>query len=125
MRDDTLAIRDRLLAVLRATDEALTTSEVCDRAGPYLEWRYRCIEWQHGPGWNNPYVALVECTGTAHLLSMNLSCNQRGYRELRFLQTRGFVRRFQVDGERSVRWIATGAHIQQEISELERMWAAS
>lgn len=129
MKGDTLAIRDRLLAVLRAADRPLTTQEVCDLAGPFYETREGCHPWQHRDvapgGYVNPWVRLVSCDGERHVLALNLVCGQRGYLQLRALEKQGIVGSLRTPGHRVVSWVYAGGRVDAEVDELERMWSAS
>lgn len=128
MRTDTLAIRDRLLAVLRAADSALTTHQACDLAGPYLETRSH-RDWMHQPAkawtaeWTPPMVSLVSCDGLVEVLAIHLACTNRGYQQLRALEQQGLARRIRVDGQRAVYWTAVGGQVADELGELEQMWS--
>lgn len=83
MRSDTLAVRDRILAVLREADHPLTTAEVCEAAGPYLEVRPH-QDWMHRDRdeYATFYCTLVSCDGDTEVLSCDLRSGQRGSREL-------------------------------------------
>lgn len=124
MRGDTLAIRDRLLAVLKDADRPLITSEVCDRAGPYFEVMAHA-EWRHDPRWHNQYVSLISCDGDLETVARHLTCAQMGYRQLRALEGQGLVARCRVPESRSVLWTAVASTTADELLLLEQMWEAT
>lgn len=122
MRSDTLAIRDRLLAVLREASQPLTTSDVCDQAGPYVEV-HEC-QGRH-PSLDNPWYRLMSCDGGVDTIAVHLSAFNRGYIQLRALEGKGQVRRIRVREQRSVYWAAVESVVDEELAELEAIWEAS
>jgi len=119
MKANTIAIRDNLLAALRAADEALTTDQVCEAAGPVLE--QKPCRATRGHYEHNRYIKVLACDGHVDTLLVDLVIGQRGYRQLRALEARGLVRRFRIEGWKPAYWAAVRVPELVDVDELEQL----
>lgn len=126
---ETLAIRDRLLTALLQAEGPMSTSDVCNAAGPRIIVR-PCAEargsWHPQSG--NTMVRLVSCDGTTDIVAQSLVAMQIGYQQLVWLAAHGLTERLRFTDQRSVFWTSTALAVErdaQDLDELESIWEMS
>jgi hypothetical protein len=118
------AIADRMIAALydaAADGRALTTSEVCAAAGPYLRTAEGCDDFHHSDDFK---YQLVECDGRRHLIAVPLMHFQRGYKVLRRLKATGVVLQTRIAGERAAYWSLMARMPRIAIDDMEAAYLA-
>lgn len=119
MRTDTIAVRDRILAALREADKPLTTAEVCEAAGSYLQTREHA-DWRHRePYASSGYYQIVSCDGATEIISLALNAGQRGWRELARFERLGLVVAARAPSSRTVLWSLVDREPDPQIEALE------
>jgi hypothetical protein len=108
---DTMRLRERLLAELRASAHPVSTSELASR----MPWKVErsddgcALLCSRRPP--NPDIEVVECHGSWHVLAYRRSAHGYTgiYRHLRSLERQGLVRRTLREGRKRVCWVYMGS----------------
>ncbi len=110
---DTLLLRDKLIAVLRASPVALATAELAARMpGKVERSNDSCAQLCHrstlGSG-----LKVLECHRSWHLVEYRRATHGYTgiYRHLRALEAQGLIRRTVRDDRKGVYWIRTGPDV--------------
>ena len=134
MRTDTIAFRDSIKAALRdAWPEALTTREVAERAGGYLDFRpnnhnpaYPCDDERREQRKRDGWAYILWCDGVNHTYVMPPGCGNRHYQELARMFKRGEIQKIKDPSMNSVMWVAFGADLVEREKVgvmLEEVWS--
>jgi hypothetical protein len=107
---DTMRLRDRLLAELRASPQPISTPDLAAR----MPWKVeRCEDTcallchRRKP---NPDVEVLECHRSWHVVQYRRTAHGHTgiYRHLRSLERQGLIRRSSREGRKRVLWIYSG-----------------
>jgi hypothetical protein len=120
MRSDVLALRDALVAVLRA-DGATSTGDLAEKM-PWHHVEVAC-HCRHDYPWPHNQFRLIECRGTHDVVGRARFVTEI-YRNLRALEDDGLVRRVWMPGQTSACWQTVHDETAAiEIRALEALWS--
>lgn len=124
MKPATVALRDQLAAVLRATDGALSTDELAHQMPP-ISGRRLCHRWNCDGPPSNPFIITEVCGGDGMHTYTRRMHGPEVYPHLRAMERKGLCSRVHVPDHRPVYWLWTGPVDEVLLHELEAAWAAS